>query len=272
MIDVKICKSCGREKSLDFFGKNKTYADGHDSKCKECRAVYYRQYAQKNANKKKDYRKRYYEENKDAIHIKQKEYYKKNKEKILSRAAEYREQHREELTQYFKDRYRKNRRKILDSRKEYNEKHRPEKIVYLRDYYRKNKKRLAKQNYERQRERTKNDPAYKLKRQIGLLIWRSFNQKEYIKPARSEEILGCTRDFFVKYLKQTWLDKYGTEWTGQPCHIDHIVPLATAKTKEDVVKLCHYTNLRLLTPEDNMEKSDSLDYAISNNLITKGGK
>ncbi len=153
MIDVKICKSCGREKSLDFFGKNKTYADGHDSKCKECRAVYYRQYAQKNADKKKDYRKRYYEENKDAIHIK---------------------------------------------------------------------------------------------------------QKEHIKPARSEEILGCTRDFFVKYLKQTWLDKYGEEWNGQPCHIDHIVPLAIAKTEEDIVRLCHYTNLRLLTPEDNMEKSDKL--------------
>ena len=37
-------------------------------------------------------------------------------------------------------------------------------------------------------------------------------------------------------------------------HIDHIVPLATAQTEEDVIKLCHYTNLQLLTAKDNLEK------------------
>lgn len=52
----------------------------------------------------------------------------------------------------------------------------------------------------------------------------------------------------------------GVEWIGQPCHIDHIIPLATAHTVEDVYRLCHYTNLRLLTPEDNMDKSDSLNW------------
>lgn len=233
MGQTKICRGCGLSKPTSDFYKSR-------GRCKVC------------------------------ISKQGKQRYNQNKEKILKKAAEYREAHREEINCYFRERYKNNRKEILEKQKEYASEHREEKKQYLKDYYRKNKKRLAKQNYERQRERTKNDSTYKLKRQIGLLIWRSFNQKECIKPVRSEKILGCTRDFFVKYLKQTWLDEYGVEWTGQPCHIDHIVPLATAHTAEDVYRLCHYTNLRLLTPEDNMEKSDSLDYAISNNLITKG--
>ena len=223
MGQIKVCKMCGGKKPIEHFYKGRL-------KCKKCMGV---------ESKKR---------------------YEKNKSIRLKQAAKYREEHREELIKYFRERYKNNRKEILEKQKDYASKHREERRQYLKDYYRKNKKRLAKQNYERQRERAKNDSTYKLKRQIGLLLWRSFNQKEYIKPVRSEEILGCTRDFFVKYLKQTWLDEYGVEWTGQPCHIDHIVPLATAHTVEDVYRLCHYTNLRLLTPEDNMDKSDSLNW------------
>lgn len=270
MPSTKICKGCGLEKTLDLFGKNTTYADGHDGKCKKCRATYHKEYVKKNADKKKEYRKKYYQKNKELIHAKQKQYYEKNREIILSKAARYRDAHREEINQYFRARYRANRRQLLDSRKDYNEAHREERRIYLKEYYRKNKEHLTKQNYKTQRERIKREPIYKLKRQVGLLIWRSFNQRGYVKPARSEKILGCKLESFTSYLKQTWLDKYGTEWVGQPCHIDHIIPLATAKTEADVIKLCHYTNLRLLTPKDNMEKSDSLDYAILNKLIKEG--
>lgn len=237
MPQIKTCKNCKEAKPLEEFYECDSCVDGHRGECKKC------------------------------MLLQQQKKYVENREKRLEKAAKYRETHREKINQYFRDRYKANSRQILDSRKEYNEAHREERKAYLKKYYRKNKERLAKQNYGRQRRRIQNDPIYKLKRQVGLLIWRSFNQRSYVKPAHSEEILGCKLDKFTTYLKQTWLKEYGTEWTGQPCHIDHIVPLATAKTKENVIKLCHYTNLRLLTPEDNMEKSDSLDYAISNNLI-----
>lgn len=45
----------------------------------------------------------------------------------------------------------------------------------------------------------------------------------------------------------TW-DNYG-EW-----QLDHIAPLSTAKTIEDVEMLCHYTNLQPLWAKDNLDK------------------
>jgi len=34
---MKKCKSCNKTKDISLFGKNRTYKDGHDSKCKDCR-------------------------------------------------------------------------------------------------------------------------------------------------------------------------------------------------------------------------------------------
>jgi len=38
------------------------------------------------------------------------------------------------------------------------------------------------------------------------------------------------------------------------CQMDH--PLSSGKTEEDLIRLCHYTNLQLLTAFDNLKKSD----------------
>ena len=65
----------------------------------------------------------------------------------------------------------------------------------------------------------------------------------------------------TKYLLETFKNRYGYEWNGvEPVHIDHIIPLATAKTENDVVKLCYYTNLQLLKAEDNLKKGAKLEF------------
>lgn len=37
-------------------------------------------------------------------------------------------------------------------------------------------------------------------------------------------------------------------------HLDHIIPLASANTEEDIIKLNHYTNFQPLWAKDNLSK------------------
>jgi hypothetical protein len=48
------------------------------------------------------------------------------------------------------------------------------------------------------------------------------------------------------------LDNHG-KW-----HLDHIIPLATATTEEDVIRLNHYTNFQPLWADDNLKKSNKI--------------
>jgi hypothetical protein len=44
-----------------------------------------------------------------------------------------------------------------------------------------------------------------------------------------------------------------SEW-----HIDHITPMASAKTEHDAIKLNHYENLRPLWAIDNLRKGSKI--------------
>ena len=108
-----------------------------------------------------------------------------------------------------------------------------------------------------------NDDIYRFKQQIRTVIRSSFTRKGYSKKSHTYEIIGIDFDKFGAHLLKTYKDIYGMEWDGiEKVHIDHIIPLATAKTEEDVIKLCHYTNLQLLKGEDNLSKGDKLDWKL----------
>jgi len=42
-------------------------------------------------------------------------------------------------------------------------------------------------------------------------------------------------------------------------HIDHIIPLISAKTEEEIYKLCHFTNLQPLWWYENLEKRNKIN-------------
>lgn len=109
----------------------------------------------------------------------------------------------------------------------------------------------------RHKERYHNDPKYKLtvlcrNRVTGFLKVKSLSKKKGLK-----EYIGCTLEEFKNYLQSkfqggmTW-ENHGT-W-----HIDHIIPLSSAKTEEELYKLCHYTNLQPLWAKDNIKKSNKM--------------
>ena len=83
------------------------------------------------------------------------------------------------------------------------------------------------------------------------LITRSF--VEYSKGSRTEEILGTSYGNFIE-----WLDSGEFKHSDKGMHIDHIIPQSLGETQEDMVLLNNYTNLQLMTAEDNLEKATNL--------------
>lgn len=116
-----------------------------------------------------------------------------------------------------------------------------------------------KKRREQQRQRLKRDPIYKAKRLLRKRLWEYKNRFGTFSMSKS---IGCSWDEFKEHveslfythpvsgLKMSW-ENYGKGgW-----EIDHVIPLCSASTLDDLLKLSHYTNLRPLWREDNVAKS-----------------
>ena len=156
----------------------------------------------------------------------------------------------------------KNREQYLLYMKAYYEKNKEKNNLYCKEYYEKNKESYIKKVTEYRKKRQKEDELFALTERVRHLIRISISKKGYTKKSKTQEIVGCTFEQLKEHLENTWYNNYGTYYNGEPVHIDHIIPLSTAESEEDVIKLCHYTNLQYLKPEDNLKKHDKLDYVL----------
>ena len=119
-------------------------------------------------------------------------------------------------------------------------------------YYKtKEDRRDLKANYCR--ERRKNDEFFRVSSAIRNLIRNSIKRKGFRKTSKSYEILGCSFDEFKTHIEskfEPWMnwDNYG-KFNGELNYgwdLDHIIPINSAKTEEDVIRLNHYTNFQPL--------------------------
>ena len=164
---------------------------------------------------------------------------------------------RKDVTQIFGEL----KEELLQKSKTYRENHKEEKRLNDKFYRETHKKERNK----KQLQRKESDPVYKLKCSVRCVLKDSFRRKKLKKNMKGEKILGCTIEYFINYLIKTYENNYKEKWDWKylkDVHIDHIIPLASANTEEEVIKLCHYTNLQLLKAEDNLNKKDKLDWRI----------
>lgn len=148
---------------------------------------------------------------------------------------------REKRRAAFKAYASKNRNKLKESKRLYFEKLKRENPAKLRAY-----KRTARQN-------PKNKIVWNLRRRLRDIIHGRHG-------IRGSELIGCNRDFLVKWIEKqfkrgmSW-GNYGTAW-----HIDHIQPCAAFRLedKAEAKKCFHYSNLRPLWAKDNMDKGDKI--------------
>jgi hypothetical protein len=219
----KVCTKCNIEKEIFEFSSDKNTKSGVRSHCKVCtKQVYIR--------------------NKEKVLARQKEIYDAEKKRQYYQANL--EQHSKNSKKYHEE----NKAKILLNKKE---KYDPN---LKKEYYEKNKTKLNKVASNRISEKRKNDCIFRLKHNIASLIRNGIKKKGYLKSKRTEEIIGCTVEELLNHLSSMFVEGMSFENHGE-WHIDHIIPLVTAKTEEEVIKLNRYTNLQPLWAKDNLIKS-----------------
>ena len=209
--------------------------------------------------KKQIYQKKYYQENKESIDAYRKIYYKENKKKISSYTKTYNQKY-----------YKENKEKMSLYNKIYNKKYNQENKDKIKKYYQENKEKIAEYyklyNQEnkdmiRQRKNKYNNssPIIKLRLRLRARVKLFFNQKGHKKKNSTEEILGANWKTVEAFMEAKFVDGMNWDNIGE-WHIDHIIPLSSAETEQETIKLCHYTNLQPLWAFDNMSKGNKLDW------------
>jgi hypothetical protein len=101
------------------------------------------------------------------------------------------------------------------------------------------------------------DVLFKLKKNMRSRLGLFLKDRNVTKNNKTFHIIGCSPEFLKEYLEQKFTK--GMSWENRnEWHIDHITPLSSAKTEEEIYKLCHYTNLQPLWAEDNLKKSNKI--------------
>jgi len=137
--------------------------------------------------------------------------------------------------------------------------------TYQQNRY-KNKKEQINQNNREKRikstsnytnERVKSDPLFKLMRYLRSRTLRTLKSKKMHKTSSFKEYIGCTPNQLRDHVEVQF--KKGMNWENQgKWHIDHKIPLSSAKTANELYRLCHYSNLQPLWAHENLTKSDKV--------------
>ena len=98
---------------------------------------------------------------------------------------------------------------------------------------------------------------FKIKDNLRSRASHMFYNMKINKFTNTENLLGGSYEEAKKHIEEQFIegmswDNYG-EW-----HIDHIIPLALAQTKEQAIMLFHYKNTQPLWAEDNERKGSKI--------------
>lgn len=159
--------------------------------------------------------------------------YSNNKDKYLAKNKEYRQLNTERI----KLRRKKYLEKNPDSFKKWLEKNREHRKNYINNY--------------------NSNPLNKMKNSLRSRINELMNKK-YENP-KTIDLLGCNYEFFISYIESKF--ELGMCWANygyRGWHLDHIIPLSSAKNENELIKLFHYTNLQPLWSLDNLKKSNKI--------------
>lgn len=234
----KICSRCLVEKNVCEFHKHKGTNDGYYTICKVCR---------------KPISEKFFKENKELISIRISKKYYENHEENLIKNRERIKNEREKRLESSKTYYVANKDKIKEYQKKHYELNKENYIKKAKVWRDNNKEKSNESINKRNKIRKKEDILFKLKTKLKTDIYISLKRKK--KSKTLEQIIGLNLTDYKKYIEnqfEGWMS--WDNWGLYTWHIDHIIPLSSAKNEEEVYLLWNYTNLRPLSANENLKK------------------
>lgn len=235
------CSCCKDSVLISLFSKRSKTSHVYKSWCNPCIIKKTLLYREENKEKyllnSKASRLKRYSNNKEAISEKAKLYRIKNGDAIRLRQRIYNSKRKDVISIQNKVFRNKDIEETRRKRKE---------------YYFKNKERFDIKNKE-YRLKDKIKPIKMLSNAIRSRIYLSLSRCGYKKGSYTSTLIGLDYDKLKIYIERQF--KKGMTWDNHgEWHLDHKMPLSSAKTEEELLKLFHYTNLQPLWSKDNLSK------------------
>jgi hypothetical protein len=147
-------------------------------------------------------------------------------------------------------------------RKTYNNKNKEKTSQYNKTYNQNNPNKKNELNKVWLKKR-RNNPIYGPLYKMYQSLWSGINRglkNNFIKSQPTLNTLGLESwDLFKEHIEKQFTEEMNWDNYGKTRHcwsLDHIIPISSAKTEEEVYKLNHYTNLQPMWHVDNIKKSN----------------
>ncbi len=271
-IEIKKCSKCELDKELSYFSIDNSSKNGLRSSCKECNNEYKR--LRRLDTSIKDMEKKYVLLNKEHINNRNKKW---RSDKKLSN-----KKFNDDNNEIINCKYCNSDKELSLFKTKYkcNDCSNKSRSVYIQNNIEQRKISIRKYNNSEKRKEKRNDNRsnrilvdnlYVLTCNIRGLISNIIKYNGYSKKSKTEEILGCSFEFFKKHIESkfkewmTWENKglYNGEFS-YGWDIDHIIPVSSAENEEELIILNHYTNLQPLCSHINRNiKRNKINYEIS---------
>lgn len=203
----------------------------------------------------------------------QRQYRKANKERLSAYNAEWRVRNAEKQKEIRRAKYEQRRDDVLAKQEEdrkanpgkYAEQkatRRAENLEKIRSQEKASKARNAEAVRQRmaayRRKARANNPLVAIKDRLRARIGISFRLGGYTRKSSLVDVLGCDYQSLKRHIEESFLP--GMSWDNRgEWHIDHRMPLATARCEDDLLKLSHYSNLRAMWAQDNLRKGAKVE-------------
>lgn len=235
MNKTKVCNKCEIEKALTDYYKRKDGVLGVRPYCKVCCAALEKL---RDKVQRTEYNKQHWAKNKEPGKERRQLKYANNREGNLLRAKENYAKDPERKKQYRRKYSAENKEIISAKAKVYHAENKPAILAYRRVY---------------SKERKATDPLFKLGHAVRNRLLKILRKRNLKKTESLPEYLGCSVEALRAHLESQF--QVGMTWDNRGAwHIDHIIPLSSAKTEAEIYLLCHYTNLQPLWAADNLKK------------------